>query len=73
MREVEISACNPESLVDLKDLSIDANKPFIDRVESYLSQVKNPYLFKVDDVIVKIQYGTEKTFSEALSTILMME
>ncbi len=73
MRAIEINSCNPESLIDLRDISINTSAPLIERVESFFTQVKNPYLFKVDDVIVKVRYGTGKSFSDAISTILSME
>ena len=73
MRTVEINSCKPESLVDLRDISINTSAPLIERVESFFTQVKNPYLFKVDDVIVKVRYGNGKSFSDAISTILSME
>jgi len=59
--------------VDLRDITIDLNKPVIDRIDSFLQQIKNPYLFKVDDVIVKVKYGSGKTFEESLCTLLTME
>lgn len=73
MRDVELATCKAETLVDLRDIAIDTSKPVIERIDSFLDQVKNPYLFKVDDVIIKVKYGRGKTFEESLSTILTME
>ena len=73
MRDIELSSCKTDTLVDLRDITIDLNKPVIDRIDSFLQQIKNPYLFKVDDVIVKVKYGSGKTFDESLCTILTME
>ena len=36
-----------EVVTDLREVQIDASKPIPERVESFLTQVKNPYLFKV--------------------------
>lgn len=73
MRTVEINSCNPESLVDLREISINTSAPLTERVESFFTQVKNPYLFKVDEVIVKVRYGSGKSFSDAISAILSLE
>ena len=72
-REEDIRNCDPEMLVDLREIVVDTAKPVIERIDSFLSQIKNPYLFKVDDIVVKVKYGTGKTFSDSLVTILSME
>lgn len=72
-RNMDIRKCDPETLVDLRDIEIDSALPVFDRVSSFLHQIRNPYLFKVDDTVVKVQYGTGKCLSDALVTILSME
>ena len=72
-KNVDIRGCNPEALVDLRDIAIDTTLPVTERINSFLHQIKNPYLFKVDDTVVKVTYGTGKSFSDSLVTILSME
>ena len=43
-------------LVDLKDVKIDKSLSVEDRMISYVQQIKNPYLFKVGDMAVKIRF-----------------
>ena len=59
-----------EVVTDLREVQIDASKPIPERVESFLTQVGNPYLFKVGDVTVKVNYKDEKELSASLVTIL---
>ncbi len=68
---IDIAACDPSSLVDLRDISIDTSSSVSNRIESFLKQVRNPYLFKVDDIIMKVNYGAEKTVSDAFTSILL--
>ena len=72
-KNIDIRNCNPDALVDLRDVAIDTTLPVSDRIHSFLHQIKNPYLFKVDDTVVKVKYGTGKSFSDSLITILSME
>ena len=58
------------ALTDLRDVQIDITKPIPERVESFLDQVGNPYLFKVGDVTVKVNYKDEKELSASLVTLL---
>lgn len=69
-RNADIMACDPKELVDLGDVRIDTSLPVQERMDSFLQQVRNPYLFKVDGVVVKVNYGSKKNFTSALSTLL---
>ena len=45
------------SLVDIRDVKIDRSLPIEDRVKSYVEQVKNPYMFKVGNTVVRVSYA----------------
>ena len=45
-----------ESLVDIRDVKLDSSMEQADRVRSFIQQVKNPYRFKVGDVVVNVAY-----------------
>ena len=69
-RDAEIALCDKNALTDLRDITIDKSKSVRERIENFTGQVKNPYLFKVGDVIVKVAYSGGKDFSGALSSAL---
>jgi len=71
-REASITSCDISSLVDLRDITIDTTKSVSDRIDSFLEQVHNPYLFKVDDVVIKVNYGQDRPFSAALAAVLQL-
>ena len=53
------------SLVDIRDVKIDRSLPIEDRVKSYVEQVKNPYMFKVGNTVVRVSYAdTNKTMND---------
>ena len=53
------------SLVDIRDVRIDRSLPMEDRVRSYVEQVKNPYMFKVGNTVVRVSYAdTNKTMND---------
>lgn len=66
--DASLQNCDVESLVDLRDISIDDTQSVVQKVNTFFQQVHNPYLFKVDDVIVKVKYGNEKNITDALAT-----
>lgn len=56
------------TLVDINDVTIDLNQPKEQRMESYLRQIGNPYLFKCGDYVVHIKFAeTKATFQDKLA------
>ena len=73
-RCADLMTCDPGGLVDLQDVRIDTSLPVPKRLERFVHQVGNPYLFKVDDVIVKASFQpqAERTLSDALPGLLIL-
>ncbi len=62
--------CDKNSLKNLEDLDL-FSYAFPGKLDEYLGGVVNPYLFKVDDVTVKMEFNCEgQKFSDALSTVI---
>ena len=59
MKAIDVRSVDPETLVDVTQIVIDENLPKEERVKKYLRQVKNPYCFKVGDVVVKCSYSND--------------
>ena len=58
------------SLVDIRDVEIDETLPIEERMKSYVEQIKNPYMFRVGDTIVRVSYAnTQETLNDNLSLI----
>lgn len=45
-----------EVLVDIRDVKLDSSMDQAERVKSFLKQIKNPYCFRVGDVVVNVAY-----------------
>ena len=57
MKAVDIRTVDPDTLVDIREVKIDQDLPREARMKSFLEQVKNPYVFKCGDVIVKTVFA----------------
>lgn len=73
LKNMDIEQCEPNQLVDLRSVSIDKSLPVPERLRSFVKQVKNPYLFKVDDITVKVEFSSGKSLEEALLSFLQGE
>ena len=62
-----------ESLVDIRDVKLDSSMEQADRVRSFIQQVKNPYRFKVVDVVVNVAYTNGgATLNECFADMLSL-
>ncbi|MBP3805665.1 MAG: hypothetical protein J6I76_17560 [Oribacterium sp.] len=57
MKNVDIRTVDPETLVDVTKIKIDDNLSPRERVAEFVRQVKNPYCFRVGDMVVKNVYA----------------
>ena len=44
-----------ENIVDLSNIKIDTELKPAERIKAFVSEVENPYLFKINDFVVKIK------------------
>ena len=72
-RKADIMACDPDLLVDLRQVHIDTALPVPRRMVGFIQQVGNPYLFKVDGLVVKASYlpQANRRLSDALPSLLI--
>lgn len=69
LQNSSIQDCDKNSLKNLEDLDL-VSYAFPGKLDEYLGDVVNPYLFKVDDVTVKMEFNCNgQKFSDSLSTV----
>lgn len=60
-----------DSLVDIRDVKIDRSMSVEDRMKSYVEQIKNPYMFKVGNTVVRVSYAnTQATINDNFVNLL---
>ena len=57
-------------LSDICDIEVDRTLPRAERMERYLEEIKNPYLFRAGDVVVKIEPRGNARLADVLGRIL---
>lgn len=59
------------SLVDIRDVRVDASAPVKERMRSYVEQIGNPYLFRMGDVVVRVSYAdTQATIDDSFANLI---
>ena len=60
-----------DSLVDIRDVKIDRSVSVEERMKSYVEQIKNPYMFKVGNTVVRVSYAnTQATINDNFVNLL---
>ena len=62
-----VNTFNIEDFADLKALTIDKTKPIEERLKQFIADVKNPYMVRVGDTLVRIEFTGGRNFSDALT------
>lgn len=66
--QIDVSSVNPDELVDVREVQIDKNLNGEERIKDYIEKIKNPYVYKYGDYIVKLEFDNESgiTLNELL-------
>lgn len=64
---------NKAELVDISTVKINMELPLKERILDYVKQIKNPYCYICNGVVVKIGFAGKKSLNECLSSYLSLE
>lgn len=71
LREVDVRTADPDSLVDIKGITIDPELPREQRMAEFVRQVRNPYCFRVGKIAVSVGFsGDGVTFEQRMGQYL---
>lgn len=71
LRQVDVRAVDPATLVDINKLDIDAALPKEERMKEFVRQIGNPYCFKVGKVAVSVGFTKDgPTFEKCMEHYL---
>ena len=63
---------NPDTLVDINDISVNEDLPKPERIKEYIRQIKNPYCFKCGNFVVTAKYSDKGlSIEDCLQSIII--
>ena len=72
MKDVDVTKVNPEDLVDIRDVKVNAHLKQEKKMEDFIRQIKNPYCYKYGEYIVIIGFeDTSVTLTERLREMIL--
>lgn len=70
LKQADIKSADKNTLVDMKELQIPIDRLYTHKLSDYFDFVGNPYLFRVGDVGVKVNFGNGKRFSDSIMDVV---
>ncbi|HJB90787.1 MAG TPA: hypothetical protein H9763_04885 [Candidatus Eisenbergiella merdigallinarum] len=71
MREVDIRAVDPDSLQDIREVTVNTELSKKDRILDFLRQIGNPYCYRHGKYVVKVSFSdTEATLEDRMLSYL---
>ena len=72
MKNADLQSCNIDELVDIRDVKVDKSKSQMEKLVDFIEKIKNPYLFKVGDTVVKVRFSENNTqsFQQKMENII---
>ncbi len=67
-----VNTFNINDFADLKVLTVDKTKSKQERLKQFITDVKNPYMVRVGDTLVRIEFTGGRNFSDALTAAFLM-
>lgn len=66
MKNVDVRTVDKSTLVDISTVEIDTSLPPVERIVDYIRQIKNPYCYLDNGMVVKISFAGKRSMEEAL-------
>lgn len=61
--KIDIKSVNIEDVEDISNVKIDSRKSSVERILNFLDTCKNPYLFKVNGIIVQTVFSDDSNMN----------
>lgn len=70
LKKVDIRTVKKEDLVDISDIHIDPSLPQLERMLTFIKQVKNPYCYLWHNIIIKTSFAGERSINDCFKLAL---
>ncbi len=72
MKETDVCKVSKTELVDIKNVVIDESLEKSERLTDYMRQIKNPYCFLCNGIVVKLNFSeSEDTLGKKLDSYFL--
>lgn len=70
LRKIDIHTVDINDLVDINSVTIHTELPVLERTIDYIKQIKNPYCYKMNDIVIKVSFLGERSINDCIKEAL---
>lgn len=71
LQEISYDSIEKSTLINASEITINKAGTFLDRIERFISEVKNPYIMQCGKTIVEVEFSdSEKTIDSQMKSYL---
>lgn len=72
LKNISVKDCDKSMLTDILSVKIDGSKSKSEKLLDYVAQIKNPYLFKLGDLAVKVTFQQKgESLQEKIESLVL--
>ncbi|MCD7811226.1 MAG: hypothetical protein LUG91_05160 [Ruminococcus sp.] len=67
MQETDLSTVDKGTLVDINHVHINPDLPYAERIREFVCQIKNPYCYLNNGIVVKVSFSGKETLEDCVA------
>lgn len=73
LQKVDIRTVEPTTLVDIRTVKISPYLTKEEKMQEYIAQIKNPYCYLCNGIVVKVSFAGKRSLEECLQDAMFGE
>lgn len=70
MQAVDVRTVDKNALVDISTITIDDSLPREERIRDYIRQIKNPYCYLSNGVVINVSFAGKRSIEDCLKNAM---
>lgn len=70
MQAVDVRTVDKGALVDIAAVTLDESLPRQERIREYIRQIKNPYCYLSNGIVIKVSFAGKRSIEDCLKNAM---
>lgn len=70
LQAVDVRTADKSTLVDIATVTLDENLPRQERIREYVRQIKNPYCYLSNGIVIKVSFAGKRSIEDCLKNAM---
>lgn len=70
LQAVDVRTVDKNTLVDIATVTLDDSLPRQERIKEYIRQIKNPYCYLNNGIVIKVSFAGKRSIEDCLKNVM---